>query len=146
MPTTGRSSCCGAESVLVVCEPGDVRVFADDGRETTAAWPDVRRMGRATGSLETVLDGVIAEVDGDGRPTGRVDGIAERLVEGSANRWRRLAQKHPVAFLAFDLLWLEGHPVTDLAWSARDVSCSMRSACTGPPGKHPRSIGATRTR
>ena len=100
-------------------------------------------MGRATGSLETVLDGVIAEVDGDGRPTGRVDGIAERLVEGSANRWRRLAQKHPVAFLAFDLLWLEGHPVTDLAWSA-DVSCSMRSACTGPPGKHPRSIGATR--
>ena len=24
-----------------------------------------------------------------------------------------------MAFLAFDLLWLEGHPVTDLAWSAR---------------------------
>ena len=107
------------ERALVVCEPGDVRVFAADGREITAALPDVRRMGRATGSLETVLDGVLAEVDSEGRPTGARDGLDARLVDASASTWRRLAQKHPVAFLAFDLLWLEGHPVTQLSWTDR---------------------------
>jgi bifunctional non-homologous end joining protein LigD len=107
------------ERALVVCEPGDVRVFASDGRELTGAFPDVRRMGRATGSLETVLDGVIAELDGDGRPTGDVDGLHERLVEASASTWGRLSEKHRVAFLAFDVLWLEGHSVTELSWTDR---------------------------
>jgi bifunctional non-homologous end joining protein LigD len=107
------------ERALVTTEPGDVRVHAADGREITAALPDVRRLGRATGSLEAVLDGVLAEVDPDGRPTGAQAGLAERLVEASPSTWRRLAQKHPVAFLAFDLLWLEGHAVTELPWSER---------------------------
>jgi bifunctional non-homologous end joining protein LigD len=107
------------ERVLVTTEPGDVRVHTADGRELTAALPDVRRLGRATGSLEAVFDGVLAEVDSDGRPTGARDGLAERLVEASPSTWRRLAQKHPVAFLAFDLLWLEGHAITDLPWRER---------------------------
>jgi len=107
------------ERVLVACHPGDVRVHAADGREITAALPDVRRMGRATGSLEVVLDGVVAEIDPDGRPTGQRDGLVRRLQPASDTTWRRLARQHPVAFLAFDILWLEGHPVTALPWSER---------------------------
>jgi bifunctional non-homologous end joining protein LigD len=107
------------ERVLVTAEPGDVRVHAADGREITAALPDVRRLGRATGSLEAVFDGVVAEVDADGRPTGARNGLAQRMVEASPSTWRRLARKHPVAFLAFDLLWLEGHAVTQLPWHER---------------------------
>lgn len=107
------------ERVLVTCEPGNVRVHASDGREITGAVPDVRRLGRATGSLELVLDGVVAEIDADGRPTGRCDGLQRRLQKASDATWRRLAREHPVAFLAFDVLWLEGHPVVTLPWSER---------------------------
>jgi bifunctional non-homologous end joining protein LigD len=107
------------ERAVVTCEPGDVRVQAADGREISAALPDVRRLGRATGSLEVVLDGVLAEVDGEGQVTGSADALARRLRPASASTWRRLARQHPLAFLAFDILWLEGHPVTDLPWAER---------------------------
>jgi bifunctional non-homologous end joining protein LigD len=107
------------QRVLVTCQPGDVRVHADDGREIGRALPDVRRLGRATGSLEAVFDGVLAEVDPEGRATGATTGLERRLVEASDSTYRRLATRHPIAFLAFDLLWLEGHPVTDLPWSDR---------------------------
>jgi bifunctional non-homologous end joining protein LigD len=107
------------ERVLVVCEPGDVRIFATDGREITGALPEVRRMGRATGSLEAVLDGVLVPVGADGRPLDSAETLAHRLVEASASTWRRLAQKYPAAFLAFDLIWLEGHPLVDEPWHVR---------------------------
>jgi bifunctional non-homologous end joining protein LigD len=107
------------QRALVTCQPGDVRVHADDGREIGAALPDVRRMGRATGSLEAVFDGVIAEIDADGRATGATEGLERRLVAASDSTYRRLAARHPVAFLVFDLLWLEGHPVVELPWAER---------------------------
>jgi bifunctional non-homologous end joining protein LigD len=107
------------ERVLVTCRAGDVRVHAADGREITAALPDVRRMGRATGSLELVLDGVVAEVDGDGRPTMATGGLQRRLAQASDTTWRKLARQFPAAFLAFDVLWLEGHSTMALTWSER---------------------------
>lgn len=104
---------------LVICEPGDVRVFAADGREVTGALPDVRRLGRSTGSLEAVLDGVLVAVDPEGRPTNDRDAVQRRLVDASATTWRRLAQRHPLAFMAFDLIWLEGHQLVDEPWHER---------------------------
>jgi bifunctional non-homologous end joining protein LigD len=107
------------QRALVRCEPGDVRVFADDGREIGAALPDVRRLGRATGSLEAIFDGVLVEVDSEGRATGHTAGLERRLVRASDSTYRRLATRHPVAFVVFDLLWLEGHSVMELPWTER---------------------------
>jgi bifunctional non-homologous end joining protein LigD len=79
--------------------------------------PELRALGLALGTVEVVLDGELI-VPGDG---GRPDGgrLGERLGATSPNTARRLSRSHPVAFLIYDLLWLEGHPTLDLAHRER---------------------------
>ena len=63
-------------------------------------------VGRALGATEVALDGVITAA-GAGRPR-----LERRLAAGSDSTRRRLARDEPVSFVAFDLLWQDGHPTT----------------------------------
>ena len=79
----------------------------------TPQFPEVRTVGRALGATEVALDGVITAA-GAGRPR-----LERRLAAGSDSTRRRLARDEPVSFVAFDLLWQDGHPTTAEPWLRR---------------------------
>lgn len=76
---------------------GDVRVVDGDGVDRTAALPELAGTGVRVAARSALLDGELVVVDADGRADG--DAMAARLA-GEGGR--------PVAFLAFDLLHLDG--------------------------------------
>lgn len=88
-------------------------IFGEGGRlqpELTDAFPELGRMGRALGAHEVVLDGEVVALGEDGQPD------RERLE-------RRLAGAKPdavpVTFMAYDLLYLDGHGITDQPYTER---------------------------
>jgi bifunctional non-homologous end joining protein LigD len=102
----------GVRAVLV-SSGGVVEVGTRDGWDMTGHLSELRPIGRALGSTEVALDGVVtAPVGGDAR-------IGRRLQARSDSARRRLARDAPVTFVAVDLLWLDGHPVTGEPWRLR---------------------------
>ncbi len=76
---------------------GDVRVVDADGRDLTAALPELAGTGVRVAARSALLDGELVVVDAVGRADNEV--LAGRLAGGVGR---------PVAFLAFDLLHLDG--------------------------------------
>ncbi|MDP9021643.1 MAG: ATP-dependent DNA ligase [Actinomycetota bacterium] len=107
------------ERVLVTNDAGHVAITDGDGDDVSVSFPEVRRVGRRLAAVETVLDAVIVAVDRDGQPTNDRAAVERRLTAGDDARARRLAGDRPVAALFVDLLWLEGHPTTELAYQER---------------------------
>ncbi len=111
--------------VLAFCEPGRVAMVDEGGVERTASFPELRPIGRATGSTEVVLDGVITAL------SGADDLVGRRSAAKSDSTRRRLARVEPVTLVLFDALWLDGHPLTDRPWdNRREVLDGL--ALTGP--------------
>jgi bifunctional non-homologous end joining protein LigD len=104
---------------LAASSGGSLRLTDAAGAEVTPKVPELRRLGRALGSTEVVLDAVLVTVDGDGRPHPDAAGLDRRLAAGSDSTARRLARSVPVALMLVDVLWLDGHPTIDLAWTDR---------------------------
>ena len=76
---------------------GDVRLIDGDGRDLTSALPELAGLAVRLDSRSAVLDGELVVVD----PNGLADNVElERRLTGARGR--------PVAFLAFDLLHLDG--------------------------------------
>jgi bifunctional non-homologous end joining protein LigD len=76
---------------------GDVRLLDGDGRDLAPLMPELSGLAVRIDARSAVLDGELVVVDAAGRAD--PDGLAERLTGGRGR---------PVAFLAFDLLHLDG--------------------------------------
>lgn len=76
---------------------GDVRVVDADGVDRTAALPELAGTAVRVAARSAILDGELVVVDAAGRADAAA--LAERLSGGAGS---------PVAFLAFDLLHLDG--------------------------------------
>jgi ATP-dependent DNA ligase len=76
---------------------GDVRVVDAEGVDRTAVLPELAGTAVRVAARSAILDGELVVVDGDGRAD--AEALAARLA-GAPGR--------PVAFLAFDLLHLDG--------------------------------------
>jgi bifunctional non-homologous end joining protein LigD len=76
---------------------GDVRVVDADEVDRTAALPELAGTAVRVAARSAILDGELVVVDADGRAD---EAALERRLEGRTGR--------PVAFLAFDLLHLDG--------------------------------------
>ncbi|MFI7541607.1 DNA polymerase ligase N-terminal domain-containing protein [Actinoplanes sp. NPDC049599] len=90
---------------------GRIRLTTADGTDVTSWYPELRPLGEALAPLEAVLDGEIVAFDGSR--------IAPELLERrkaprDSAAARRAAERTPVQFLAYDLLWLEGHSTVEL--------------------------------
>ncbi len=107
---------------------------ADRGEDLSMRFPEIRRIGRAVGHRELIIDGTIvpttaahdpfAGVDGRGpaltdlRTDGR--GLARRLrIRSDSGARNAAAGTAPTVVVAADLLWVDGRPVTDLPWALR---------------------------
>lgn len=99
----------GGERVAVRSWGGRALIHrAEDWEDVTALFPELREFGRALGAAQVVLDGQLAGED-----------VARRLAAPNPNAARRLATSHPVAFVASDVVWLEGHSTVSLATTDR---------------------------
>jgi bifunctional non-homologous end joining protein LigD len=76
---------------------GDVRVVDAEGIDRTSALPELAGTGVRVAARSAILDGELVVVDADGRAD---DAALTRRLDGQTGR--------PVAFLAFDLLHLDG--------------------------------------
>jgi bifunctional non-homologous end joining protein LigD len=102
---------------LVYSEPGRIRFESRNGNDITGGYPELRPLNRALSSHSAILDGEIVAFDDQGRPSfGR---LQQRMHVRGESAVRRLAKDVPVAFIAFDLLWLDGHPLFDLSYTDR---------------------------
>jgi bifunctional non-homologous end joining protein LigD len=97
--------------VLVDARPGEVGLRDAEGGDVRSRFPEVTRIGRATGSTEALLDGVIVAAD--------EQSLARRLAATRADETRRLARANPVRIALFDLLWLDGHSRLAAPWHER---------------------------
>lgn len=105
---------------IVTDDTGRVVITDENANDISIHFPEVRRIGRAIGHREVILDGVIVPVD---PATGDVlhakEGLARRLGVGSDSGARNASKTAPVVFMAFDILWAEGRPIANLPWELR---------------------------
>jgi len=92
----------GLRCVVHIDPEGRVRIHDRALHAVTDLLPELAHLGRQVKG-GCVLDGEVVATDSDGRPDHLL--LRRRLALGSAGR-----DQIPVAFLAFDLLWMEGKP------------------------------------
>ena len=92
---------------LAYSEPGRLRLEARSGNDITKRYPELHRLNRALSSHSAILDGEVVAFDDQGRPSfGR---LQHRMHIASEAQAKRLSKESPVAYVIFDLLWLDGH-------------------------------------
>lgn len=105
---------------IVTDDTGRVVITDGSGENISVQFPEVRRIGRALGHRELILDGVIVPID---RFSGEVlhdrSGLTRRLRITSDSGARNAAKTAPVVFMAFDVLWVDGRPISSLPWELR---------------------------
>ena len=104
---------------MLTDDTGRVLLTGADRENLSVQFPEIRRIGRAIGQLEVILDGCIVPVDEGGTPRFDRYGIARRLRIGSDSGARNAAKTAPMVFMAFDLIWMEGRSLAGLPWEVR---------------------------
>jgi bifunctional non-homologous end joining protein LigD len=102
---------------LVFNDPGSLRVVSRTGEDLTKRYPELRRLAEALGSHTAILDGEIVALAEDGVP--RFEQLQQRIGLNTEADVRRKMKQVPVYYFAFDLLYLDGHRLTDLAYEER---------------------------
>jgi len=101
-----------------------LRLLSRTGRDVIAAYPELRGLGTAAGTMpgtvrgarQLVLDGEIVAF-ADGRPS--FEALQQRMHVTVEAQAVRLAAQTPVAYLVFDLLHLDGRDLLELAYAQR---------------------------
>jgi bifunctional non-homologous end joining protein LigD len=124
---------------LAYSEPGRLRFESRNHNDISASYPELRAFNRALSSHRAILDGEIVAFDEDGKPSfGR---LQRRMHIASETTARRLVKDVPVAYLVFDLLWLDGHSLMALPYEERRAR--LHEARTG---RRPTTSSATARR
>ncbi len=106
----------GIRAVAFV-DGGRVRLQSRTGEEITPRYPEIHPMGRALGSNEVILDGEIVALDDKGRPS--FEEIQQRMGLTAETDIRRKMKEVPITYMVFDLLWKDGHSLTDQPYTDR---------------------------
>ena len=102
---------------LVYSQPGSLRIESRNLRDLTAQYPELRRLGRALGSHEAILDGEIVALDAQGRPS--FERLQQRMHLTSDAVIKRRAKDVPASLVVFDVLFLDGELLVELPLSER---------------------------
>jgi bifunctional non-homologous end joining protein LigD len=102
---------------LAYCQPGRVQLQTRNLNDVTAQYPEVKRLSRRLGSFDAVLDGELVVFDAGGRPSFEL--LQQRIHNTDPSVVRRRMKSHPVVYVIFDLLYFDGHDLTDLPYERR---------------------------
>ena len=91
----------------MVSVAGDlVRITGRRGGDETAHYPEAQAIRAGIRARQAIVDGELVVLDADGRPS--FERMQQRINVTRESDVRRVAAEHPVTFIAFDLLELEG--------------------------------------
>jgi bifunctional non-homologous end joining protein LigD len=96
---------------------GHLDLTGRSGTDFTSRYPELRGLGGALGGTRAILDGEIVAFDEQGRPS--FERLQSRMHLSGAAAIKRRARDLPVTYVAFDLLWLDGHLTTGLEYRDR---------------------------
>jgi bifunctional non-homologous end joining protein LigD len=102
---------------IAYCQPGRVALQTRNLNDVTAQYPEVRRISRALGAHDAVLDGELVAFDESGRPS--FERMQQRIHNTDENVVRRKMKTHPVVYVIFDLLYLDGRDLTGKPYTQR---------------------------
>ena len=102
---------------LAWVDGGRARARSRTGADITASFPELRALGEAMGSNQAVLDGELVVLEEGGRPS--FSRLQHRLQLTGPKAVARTAREHPVSFVIFDLLHLNGHSVIGATYDQR---------------------------
>ncbi|CAM2783363.1 non-homologous end-joining DNA ligase [Saccharomonospora xinjiangensis] len=100
---------------LARVEGGRATFHSRRGDDISAAYPELRPLGEHLGGTKVWLDGEIVAMR-DGRPS--FAALQNRIHAGEQHA-RRLSRQHPVTYLVFDLLHLDGRSCLGLPYRLR---------------------------
>ncbi len=106
----------GARALLYV-EASGLSVVSRSGRDMTSAYPELQALQAALHGSEAILDGEIVALDESGRPSFTV--LQTRMHVTNAARARRRALERPIAYVVFDLLYLDGEELLEASYLER---------------------------
>ena len=98
--------------------------LAQRQRPERVRFPSSGPWASSLGSHQVVLDGEIVAFDDEGRP--RFQSLQPRIHAADAAKAKRLAAEHPVVYVIFDLLYLDGASLIDA--SLRRAAPSTRGS------------------
>ena len=93
------------------------RLVTRNGRDVSDKYPELRMIHELLDQVNAVLDAEIVAFDEDGKNSFEV--LQQRMNLSNEREIKRISSRIPVALVAFDLLWLDGHDLTDLALEQR---------------------------
>jgi bifunctional non-homologous end joining protein LigD len=99
------------------CRPGRLELRTRNLNVVTRGYPEVRRLSRQIGARDAVLDGELVAFDAEGRPS--FERLQQRIHQTSESVVRRRMETHPVTYVIFDLLHLDGHDLTGEPYERR---------------------------
>jgi len=107
------------DGVRVVCyvDGGRIRLMSRNDRDVTVSYPELHHVGEALGSTGAVLDGEVVAFDHEGRPS--FSRLQQRMHVVDPAKARRLSADVPVAFLVFDVMFLDGMLTTGRPYRER---------------------------
>ena len=106
----------GIRAILFV-EGGRVRAQSRNDLDVSASFPELAEIGEFLGMTTCVLDGEIVALGEDGRPS--FSTLQHRMHVANQREARRRATSDPVSFVAFDLLYIDGHSLLALPYDER---------------------------
>ena len=114
---------------LAYLEGDGLKVLSRSGRVVTSTYPELQGLHAAMHGSEAILDGEIVALDEQGLPSFGV--LQARMNVTRAEKARRLALEHPVAFVVFDLLYLDGDSLLEAPyWKRRGLLQSLELSGT----------------
>jgi bifunctional non-homologous end joining protein LigD len=101
---------------LAVVDGSSLRLASRNGNDVTIAYPELQPLAEQV-RLGAVLDGEIVAVDDEGRAS--FQRLQARMHLRDPAAIREIAAQVPVAYVLFDVLWLDGHLVTEVSYADR---------------------------
>ena len=106
----------GVRAILFV-EGGRVRAQSRNDLDVTVSFPELADIGKFLGMTTCVLDGEIVALGDDGRPS--FSRLQRRMHVSNQREAKRRSTSDPVSFVAFDLLYIDGHSLMDAPYDER---------------------------
>jgi bifunctional non-homologous end joining protein LigD len=102
---------------IAYCQPGRLELQTRNLNTVTDSYPEVRRLSRQIGARDAVLDGELVVFDPEGKPSFEL--LQQRIHQTSEAIVRRRMKTHPVVYMVFDLLYLDGRNLMDEPYTRR---------------------------
>ncbi len=107
------------DGVRAIChaEPGRLTFRTRNLNDVTSRYPELGSLTRAVGHRRLVLDGEVVAFDEEGRPS--FEALQQRMHLADATKVKRIADRSPVTYVVFDVLWADGVSLLSQRYDAR---------------------------